>query len=158
MATIGFAIGLPMTLISLFQYNFHQWDASYSLFIGRIPNHIATPFIASGYIALIMLWSKSSSFTLFRDRLALVGRMALTNYIGQSIIGTFIFYGFGLGLFATLGRGQQLLLIVLIWAFQLWFSSWWMQRYRFGPLEWIWRMLTNRRWQPLRTLDSVVTG
>ena len=155
MAGIGFGVGLPMALISLFQYTAHQWEAFYALFNGRIPNHIATPFIASGYIALIMLWSRSAMGVTFRNRLAAVGRMALTNYIGQSIISTFIFYGFGLGLFGYVNRMQQLLLILLIWAAQIAFSSWWLDRYRYGPLEWVWRMLSHRRWQPLQKEGKV---
>lgn len=54
MAGIGFGIGLPIALIGLYQYTVHNWNAFYALFVGRIPNHVATPFVASGYIALIM--------------------------------------------------------------------------------------------------------
>jgi uncharacterized protein len=150
MAFIGFGVGLPAALISLYQYTVHDWGAWYSLFNGRIPNHIATPFIASGYIALIMLWSRSNTLANFRDKLAVVGRMALTNYIGQSLIGTFIFYGFGFGLIGSLNRVQQFLIILLIWTFQIFFSSWWLSRFQYGPLEWIWRMLSHRRWQPIQ--------
>ena len=155
MAWIGFGVGLPMVLISLFQYEVHQWDAWYSLFNGRIPNHIATPFMASGYIALIMLWSRSKIWVNFRDKLAAVGRMALTNYIGQSLIGTFIFYGFGLGLFGMLNRVQQFGIILLIWTFQIFFSSWWLSRFQYGPLEWVWRVLSHRRWQPIQKKQVV---
>ncbi len=150
MAQIGFGLGLPMALIGLYQYEAHDWGAVYSLFNGRIPNHIATPFIASGYIALIMLWSRSKAFTKLRDKLAATGRMALTNYIGQSIIGTYIFYGFGLGLFGYLNRLQQFGLILLVWTFQTLFSSWWLGHFQYGPLEWVWRMLSHRRWQPIQ--------
>ena len=149
MAFLGFGLGLPIVLIGLYQYTAHNWSASYSLFLGRIPNHIATPLIASGYIALVMLWSRSGFLTNLRDRLAAVGRMALTNYIGQSLIATFIFYGFGLGLFGSVNRGQQLLLILLIWSIQIIFSSWWLSRFQYGPLEWVWRCLSHWRWQPL---------
>ncbi len=155
MALIGFAIGLPLASISLFQYTAHQWGAFYSLFNGRIPNHIATPFIASGYIALVMLWSRSNHFARLRDKLAAVGRMALTNYIGQSLIGTFIFYGFGLGLFGTLNRVQQLLILLVIWVCQIYFSAWWLSRFQYGPLEWVWRMVSHRRWQPLRKKQTL---
>lgn len=150
MAWIGFGIGLPMAILSLSLYSINGWDALYSTFNGRIPNHIATPFVASGYIALIMLWSKSSLAVNLQNRFAAVGRMALTNYIGQSLIGTTIFYGFGFGLFGYLDRVQQLGIIGLIWVFQLLFSTWWLNRFQYGPLEWVWRMLSHRRWQPLQ--------
>ena len=161
MALTGFGFGLPIALISLFQYTAHNWGAYYSLFNGRIPNHVATTFIASGYIAVIMLWSRANIWQNLRERLAAVGRMALTNYIGQSIIGTFLFYGFGLGLFGFLNRVHLLLVVIFIWVLQLVFSSWWLERYQYGPLEWVWRILSHRRWQPLQkrvpALENVTT-
>jgi len=157
MALVGFGIGLPIALLSLTQYTAHDWSASYSLFIGRIPNHIVTPFIASGYIALVMLWSRSDSFVGLRDRLAAVGRMAMTNYIGQSLMATFIFYGLGLGLFGTVSRVQQLLIVLFIWSIQIAFSFWWLDRFQYGPLEWVWRSLSHRRWQPLRKKPVMLT-
>lgn len=150
MIVIGFGFGLPLALVSLYQYTAHNWVWSYSLFVGRIPNHIATPFVASGFIGLVMLWCRSPFLANLRDRIAAVGRMALTNYIGQSLIATFIFYGFGLGLFGMVNRVQQLLIILLIWAFQIAFSFWWLRRFQYGPLEWVWRCLSHWRWQPLQ--------
>ncbi len=75
-------------------------------------------------------------------RLAAVGRMALTNYISQTILCTLIFYGYGLGLFARLERKQIVLVVVGIWIVQLIVSPIWLRHFRFGPLEWIWRSLT----------------
>lgn len=149
MALWGFGVGLPLTFISLYQYNAHNWDAFYSLFTGRIPNHIATPFVASGYLALVMLWSRSGFLADLHGRLAAVGRMALTNYIGQSLIATFIFYGFGLGLFGAVSRVQLWLIVLLIWGGQTFFSTWWLRHFRYGPLEWVWRCLSYWRWQPI---------
>jgi uncharacterized protein len=97
-----------------------------------------------------MLWSQSNWLAGLRGRLAAVGRMALSNYIGQSLIGTFIFYGWGLGLFGTFSRVQQFALILLIWAAQIGFSTWWLRRFQYGPLEWVWRVLSHWHWQPLR--------
>lgn len=150
MAWVGLGIGLPSALIGLYQYTAHDWDALYSLFVGRIPNHIATPFLAIGYIALIMLWCHSDFLTSLRERLASVGRMALTNYIGQSLIATSLFYGFGLGLFGMVDRIQQMIVIGFIWAIQITFSFWWLRHFQYGPLEWIWRCLSHWRWQPLQ--------
>ena len=158
MALICFGVGLPFALISLYLFTAQNWDALYSQFIGRVPNHIATPFISSGYIALVMLWSKSGFALKLQNQIAAVGRMALTNYIGQSIIGTFIFYGFGLGLFGTMNRIEQLLIIFLIWIGQILFSSWWLNRFQYGPLEWVWRILSHRRWQPLQRKNVAQTA
>ncbi|MCP4425993.1 MAG: DUF418 domain-containing protein, partial [Chloroflexi bacterium] len=98
MAVLGFGLGVPVAAFGLFQLIIRDWDALYHSSYGLIPNHIATPLIVSGYIALIMLWSRSNAFNKLRTRFAAAGRMALTNYISQSLVSTFIFYGFGFGL------------------------------------------------------------
>ena len=76
--------------------------------------------------------------------ISLAGRMALTNYIMQSIICTLIFYGFGLGKYNAYSRSELLYFVLSIWIFQLIFSWFWMQRFNYGPLEWTWRKLTYR--------------
>ncbi len=67
--------------------------------------------------------------------------MALTNYIAQSVICVFIFYGIGFGLFGQLDRGFQLLITFGIWIIQYVWSKAWLDRFQFGPLEWLWRSL-----------------
>ena len=146
----GLAAGLPLALLGLGLNIHYSWDWRYAMFAGRIPNNLATPFLAMAYIALIMLWSKSELMPEFQKMLAAVGRMALTNYIGQTIIAIAIFYGIGLGLYGQLNRGMLLLVVVMIWIFQLTFSSWWMKNYHYGPLEWLWRSLAQFKIQPLR--------
>ena len=70
-----------------------------------------------------------------------VGRMAFTNYIAQSVILSLIFYGFGLALFGQLSVAPSLAIAVLIYAGQAALSAWWLSRFRFGPIEWLWRSL-----------------
>ena len=70
------------------------------------------------------------------------GRMALTNYIGQSVFGMLRFYGIGLGLGAAVGLVYVVLIAAGVWIVQALFSSVWLYYCQFGPLEWIWRMLT----------------
>lgn len=74
------------------------------------------------------------------------GRMALTNYISQSVIGMLLFYGIGLGLGASIGLAVTELVALGVFAFQIMFSLAWLSVFRFGPLGWIWRMLTYGRW------------
>ncbi len=150
MLTIGLVVGLPVAIIGLVLSAKFNWQWQYGILIGRIPNNIATPFIASAYLAAIMLWCQSSFWPALREKLAAVGRTAFTNYIGQSVIATFIFYGFGLGLYGSMDRWQLLLIILLIWSVQLYSSHWWLQNFAFGPLEWLWRCLTYFKLQPLR--------
>ncbi|MEM7737801.1 MAG: DUF418 domain-containing protein, partial [Deinococcota bacterium] len=150
MTMVGFGVGFPVVGFGLYQYILRDWEAGYSLFIGRIPNHIGTMFIASGYIALIMLWSKYDLWRRAQDGLASVGRMALSNYMGQTILATLVFYGYGLGLYGQLNRIAQLGVVVVIWTIQIIVSPWWLKRFRYGPLEWLWRSLTYLRIEPMR--------
>ncbi|NJO84168.1 MAG: DUF418 domain-containing protein [Blastochloris sp.] len=84
------------------------------------------------------------------EPLASVGRMALTNYILQSVICTTLFYGYGFGLFGTLQPAGLLLLAVVIYLGQIAFSTAWLRAFRMGPLEWLWRVLTYGKTTPLR--------
>jgi len=78
------------------------------------------------------------------------GRMALTNYLVQSIIGSFIYYSWGLAWVGTLPSRYSFLLALLVIGLQMAFSSWWLKRYRYGPVEWLWRSLTHFKRYPLR--------
>lgn len=149
LSVIGFSVGIPLILLGLWQFGVHQWSAEYSLFLGRVPNHLATPFMATGYIGLITLWSRRSLWTRLQSHLAAVGQMALTNYVGQSILASFIFYGFGLGFYGQVSRLAQLGIVFAVCMFQLVVSNWWLSHFRFGPLEWLWRSVTYWQWQPL---------
>ncbi len=82
--------------------------------------------------------------------LALVGRMALTNYLLQTLIGSLLFFGYGLGLQSTSQLWVACLLSLPIYGLQVAFSAWWLARFRFGPVEWAWRSLTLGQRQPLR--------
>ena len=150
MLFVGLIIGLPLAITGLLLSIKSDWQWHYGILIGRIPNNIATPFVATAYLAAIMLWCQSSLWSKLREKLAAVGRTAFTNYIGQSVIATFIFYGFGLGLYGSFDRWQLLLVILVIWIIQLYGSHWWLQRFAFGPLEWLWRCLTYFKLQPLK--------
>jgi uncharacterized protein len=76
--------------------------------------------------------------------------MAFTNYISQSIICTLLFYSHGLGLFAQLDRYQLMIVVAVIFIAQLIWSPWWLSRFKFGPLEWLWRSLSYGKLQPFK--------
>jgi uncharacterized protein len=147
---LGFGIGFPLIAAGIVQNFANNWDPKFYFAYGFQYNYFGSIFVAFGYIGLIALWSKSDFLTDLKRRLAAVGRMAFTNYIMQSIICTIIFYGFGFGLFNQIERFPQQLIVLAIWIFQLAISPWWLKRYRFGPLEWLWRTLTYWKRQPLR--------
>ncbi len=79
-----------------------------------------------------------------------LGRMAFTNYLAQSVIFSAIFYSYGFGLFGRLGASAALVLGVAVYSAQVIFSGWWLKRYHFGPIEWLWRTLMYGRLQPMR--------
>lgn len=102
------------------------------------------------YIAVLTLLFFRYSQNFLVVRLASVGKTALTNYVSQSIFGTLIFYGYGLGLMAEVSSATAVALCMPIFVFQLFLSHWWMTRFRYGPLEWVWRSLTLLSAQPFR--------
>ena len=107
------------------------------------------PFMVLGYAALVILACRRPSA--LGDRLAAVGRAAFTNYLGATIVMTPFLFGFGAGLFDRLGRATLWLAFVpAMWALMLLWSKPWLDRYRYGPLEWLWRVLARATWQPLR--------
>ncbi|WP_026370434.1 DUF418 domain-containing protein [Kallotenue papyrolyticum] len=111
---------------------------------------LAGPILALGYGATFVLLAHRPAWQHRLRLLAPAGRMALTNYLLQSLICTTIFYGYGLGMFGRVSASGGLLLTLVIYSGQVIFSHWWLQRFRFGPLEWLWRSLTYGRVQPLR--------
>jgi uncharacterized protein len=87
-----------------------------------------------------------------------VGRMAFTNYIAQSVILGWIFYGYGLGLFGRMNSSSGLLLVLGLYAVQALASRWWLQRFAFGPIEWLWRALMYARRPPFRKAGRLQTA
>jgi uncharacterized protein len=85
-----------------------------------------------------------------RTWLAPAGRMALSNYLLQSLIGTLLFYGYGLGLWGRVGRAWQVLLVLAFYSLQLLLSRWWLARFNYGPMEWLWRASTYWQWPAMR--------
>ena len=98
-----------------------------------------------GYLSVVMLVCQSEMLPRLRRALAAVGRMALTNYLMHSFICMVVFTGAGLGLVGQLERWELYPVVVAIWLFQLWLSPRWLARYRYGPVEWLWRTLTYGR-------------
>jgi len=102
-----------------------------------------------GHIGLIGLLCRSQALAAVAQGLAVVGRLALTNYVLQTVISIFLFYGFGFGLFAEIERYQLLWVCLGVWAAQILLSALWLASFRHGPVEWLWRSLTAGRWEPL---------
>ena len=106
--------------------------------------------VALSWVALAILSSSSGRGQRMLAHLAPVGRMALSNYLLQSLVMSTLAYGYGLGMFGQVGSAKGLLFAVALFALQIPLSRWWLGRFRFGPAEWLWRTLTYGRVQPLR--------
>lgn len=98
----------------------------------------------------LLLWFSSGHTGWLTRLFAAAGRMALSNYLAQSVIFSLTFYSFGLGLFGKLGSAAAASFGLTIFVAQLVASEWWLERFRFGPMEWFWRSLTYGQRQPLR--------
>jgi len=149
-ALIGFLVGYPLIILGVYRNFLATWSLEYSMFYGPQLNYWGSLFVAFGYICMIMLLVRAARPGLLTRALAATGRMALTNYIMQTIICTTIFYGHGLGLYARMERKEQILVVFCVWVLQLIVSPIWLKHFRFGPLEWLWRSLTYRCRQPMR--------
>jgi uncharacterized protein len=154
MMVAGYAIGLPLTAFSAGNLHAHGYDGLYAMRIGMLPNYLGSIFVAFGHVGLVMLIARTGVLQRMMQRLAAVGRMALTNYLLHSVILTTVFYGYGLGLYGDLSRSWQMLLVATAVGLQLAVSPWWLSRFRFGPVEWLWRSLTYRERQPMRMVSA----
>jgi len=101
-------------------------------------------------IALFVIAYRSSKGAKRLKVFAPYGRMALTNYFMQSIIGTFIFFGWGLGYLGQIPNRYTFLMAIGILILQMWWSKWWLSHFNYGPLEWLWRSLTYFKRFPFR--------
>ena len=101
-----------------------------------------------GYAALIILLTRRGGWLV--DRIAAAGRAAFTNYLGASILMTGLFYGWGLGWFGSLSRVELWLVVITMWALMLAWSKPWLDRFAYGPFEWLWRSLARWKIQPMR--------
>lgn len=126
------------------------WSMEFSMFLGKQFNYVGSLGTALGYVGLVLLISKSSSFQRCKTTLSAVGRMAFSNYILMTLICTFLFYGHGLGWFGSVERRFQVLIVFGIWIVILIISPLWLRSFRFGPLESLWRSLTYGSWQSLK--------
>ncbi|WP_045445021.1 DUF418 domain-containing protein YeiB [Citrobacter sp. S-77] len=135
---IGMAINLPAIVA---QWHL-EWAYRWCAFLLQAPRELSAPFQTIGYAALMFgFWPQLNRFK-FVIAIACVGRMALTNYLLQTLICTTLFYQFGL--FMKFDRLELLYFVIPVWAINLLFSVIWLRFYRQGPVEWLWRQLTLR--------------
>ena len=147
LSIFSLAVGLPASFL-------YAWSAvsshPFGATIHSLLYAVSVIPLAFAYIFLIcMLFTRNTMHGVLR-MIAAPGRMALSNYIGQSFIGIFLFYGLGLGLGTTFGLIHIVLIAFAVFIFQVFASYIWLSRFRFGLLEWFWRMLTYGRYFPIK--------
>lgn len=146
---IGLALGGALTLLIALWVQ--STGFSYYGTLAAIVGMSALPrlMMVLGLAALLSLWSVRVRGGL-AERASAAGRMAFSNYLGTSIVMLFVFHGWAGGLFGKLDRPGLYLVVLTTWALMLAWSQPWLARFRFGPLEWLWRCLTYGRMFPLR--------
>lgn len=149
-AVAGLAISIPF-YVPLAAWRIAS-DYSMIVYVATEAIHLTLlrPPMALAYASLVILFIQSKLARGLADRLAAAGRMAFSNYLGTSLVATTFFYGFGFGWFGYLGRAELWLVVLAIWALLLIWSKPWLDRYRYGPFEWLWRSLSRGRPQPMR--------
>ncbi|WP_187107853.1 DUF418 domain-containing protein [Sphingomonas xanthus] len=148
-AKFGLGIGLPLSaaraILSLTMGNDRLLNVA-----AECAYVVGTPTLALGYAALFaLLWDRPTRGA-WLEWSAPAGRMALTNYLMQTILQSIIFYGWGFGLIGKIGLVIVIPMSLALFALQVAYSRWWLARFRFGPVEWLWRSLTYGRAQPMR--------
>ena len=145
-AGVGIGVGLPLAAVGALMTALGDYSRDVA-FIGQVPNTLGTIPASLGYMSLIILWNQRLDSPL-KERFRAVGRMALTNYLSQTVLGVLVLTTI-LG-DVSVNRAGVLLFVLAVWMLQLWWSPAWINRFRFGPAEWLWRVATYRRGQALR--------
>ncbi|HEY7313222.1 MAG TPA: DUF418 domain-containing protein [Gemmataceae bacterium] len=150
LAAAGYALGFPLVSYGIYDNTSHHFDAIHQFLVSGHFNYVGSLFVALGHVGVVMLICKAGLATWLTSRLAAVGRMALSNYLLQTVLCTTLFEGWGFSLYGRLERVQLLGVVLGVWLVQLIVSPLWLRWFRFGPMEWLWRSLTYGKIYSLR--------
>jgi len=150
--TVGFPVGaFFLFLYILFETAIWPVGTSTRLALLMMTNYLASLFIFPAYVALILLSLQTDRCRRILAPVAAAGRMALTNYLTQTMILITLFYGFGFGFFYKVSLAQGVLLTLALYLLQVFWSNLWFKKFKYGPLEWLWRGLTYKKFEPFRS-------
>ena len=138
-----------------------HWQFAYAVFerseaaipiqlLGDLLFAYGSTALALAYASGIVLLAQRPAWNRVLEPFQSLGKMALTVYLSGTLMFTLLFYGYGFGQLYLLGPAATTAYAVLFFVIQAGFCNWWLQRYRFGPVEWLWRSLSYLKWQPLR--------
>lgn len=151
LAKVGLAVGIPLNVASVLIIQHPAAGISVILQgVGQMLFYIAQYLLSAGYLGLVVCALNKQKWQQFFAAFSPMGQMALTNYLMHSVILTSIFYGYAGGQYGEISRAPQMLIVIAIIVAQIIFSKWWLNRYRFGPMEWLWRSLTYKQRQPMK--------
>ena len=148
MLGVALCVGIPVSLYGIHFASRLGRTSIYAYVFGPQFTYWSSLMVSAGWVGALILASRNSAFLPCLQRIAAVGRMALTNYLMQTLICTTIFYGHGFGLFGKVDRVGQLVIVIAIWILQLTISPIWLKHFLYGPVEWLWRCLTYVRREP----------
>jgi uncharacterized protein len=147
-AVRGFLVAVPLYFV-IVALIFLDGFSPVGLFVlSMAATVLVRPIMIFAVAALVILLTDQGGWLV--DRISAAGRAAFTNYLGTSVLMTGLFYGWGFGLFGELSRAQLWLVVIAMWAIMLAWSKPWLDRFEYGPLEWLWRSLSRGSMQPMR--------
>ena len=149
---LGLFVGLPGAVI--YAYTIVQMADSPQAITGLAVGLLTAPFLTGAYVGAMVLFLDSAAGRWLRNLLAPAGRTALSNYLLQSLICALIFHGYGFGLIGHISPLETVSMALVVYAAQLVLSRWWLQRFAYGPLEWLLRLITIWRVPQWRNLAS----
>lgn len=152
---VGLLVGVPAAIAAMrLGAADGMTSIDWPMAVGMTVMTVANFALAFAYLSGVVLFAQTDAGARLLRPVSAAGRMALTNYLLQSVFGTALFYGWGLGLWGQVSRAWQVPLTVAIWGLNVALSVWWLNRFRFGPAEWLWRSMTYLRLQPMRRADA----
>jgi uncharacterized protein len=153
----GLVVGLPANYKLAYYMSWYEGDY-FNLKTNGFYQTLAYAFgvvpLAMTYVALFMLSFQTTAGKKILSVLAPVGKMAFSNYIMQSLIGNFVFLGAGLGYLGQVGPVYYTLFGIAVFIVQIIISTIWLKYFNYGPLEWLWRSATYKKWQPMKKIAT----
>lgn len=144
---LGLLVGLPLVLLGVFGHRLT--DGRMPMMLMGALNMLGGPLMSLAYLGAAVLIAANGAVPLIVRAISRVGRMALTNYLTETVVATYLMYHWGLGWFGSVYPAQQVLIVACVYGALIITSAIWLHFFQFGPMEWLWRTVTYWRPQPL---------